>query len=191
MRLTGYRPDIGHLKVFGCIAYVHVPDELRKKLDPKAEKCIFIGYAQDKKAYKCYNPNTRQVVISRDVVFDELASWYKDKVDVMVDDIDSDIHVNFPNEVSTSLTGPTGSSDNSSVNPWNGRLRNEHGSTSSSAVDKGKKKVEGIGITGYESSGSKSLDEELGIPSVRTPGVRQERYVPPHARRFHRVSHRL
>jgi len=104
MRLTGYRPDIGHFKVFGCIAYVHVPDELRRKLDPKAEKCIFIGYAQDRKAYKCYNPNTRQVVISRDVVFDELASWYKDKVDVMVDDIDSEIHVNLPNEVSTSLT---------------------------------------------------------------------------------------
>jgi len=185
MRLTGYRPDIGHLKVFGCIAYVHVRDELRKKLDPKAEKCIFIGYAQDRKAYKCYNLNTRQVVISRDVVFDELASWYKDKVDVMVDDIDSDIHVNLPNEVSTSLTRPTGLSDSSSVNPWNGRLRNEHGSTSSSVVDKGKKKVEGIGITGYESSGSERLDEELGIPSVRTPGVRQERYVPPHARRFH------
>jgi len=71
------------------------------------------------------------------------------------------------------------------VKPWNGRLRNEHGSTSSSGVDKGKKKVEGIGITGYESSGSESLDEELGIPSVCTPGVRQERYVPPHARRIH------
>jgi len=86
-----------------------------------------------------------------------VASWYKDKVDVMVDDINSQTHVNLPNEVSTSLTGPTGSSDSSSVNPWNGRLRNEYGSTSSNGVDKGKKKVEGIGITGYESSGSKSL----------------------------------
>jgi len=71
------------------------------------------------------------------------------------------------------------------VNPWNGRLRNEHGSTSGSALDKGKKKVEGIGITGYDSSVSKSLDKELGILSLCTPRVRQERYVPPHARRVH------
>jgi len=103
MKLTGFRPDIGHLKVFRSIAYVHVLDEKRRKFDPKAKKCIFIGYAQDMKAYKCYNPNTRQVLISRDVVFDELASWYKDKVDVMVDDIDPDIHVNLPKENSTSL----------------------------------------------------------------------------------------
>ena len=44
-RYTGRKPDISHLKIFGCIAYVHVPDELRSKLDPKAEKCIFIGYS--------------------------------------------------------------------------------------------------------------------------------------------------
>ncbi|MCO5552099.1 hypothetical protein L7F22_005609 [Adiantum nelumboides] len=44
-KFTGKKPDLGHLKVFGCIAYVHVPDELQTKLDPKAEKCIFIGYS--------------------------------------------------------------------------------------------------------------------------------------------------
>ena len=50
-----------HLKVFGCIVYVHVPDELRTKLDPKAEKCVFIGYSLEQKGYKCYNPVTCQV----------------------------------------------------------------------------------------------------------------------------------
>ena len=39
-RYTGRKPHISHLKIFGCIAYVHVPDELRSKLDPKAEKCF-------------------------------------------------------------------------------------------------------------------------------------------------------
>ena len=43
-KYIGRKPDISHLKVFGCIAYVHVLDE-RTKLDPKAEKCIFIGYS--------------------------------------------------------------------------------------------------------------------------------------------------
>ena len=44
-KYTGKKPDVSHLKVFGCIAYVHVPNELHTKLDPKAEKCIFIGYS--------------------------------------------------------------------------------------------------------------------------------------------------
>ncbi|MCO5559564.1 hypothetical protein L7F22_013165 [Adiantum nelumboides] len=42
-KFIGKNPDVSHFKVFGCIAYVHVPDELRTKLDPKAEKCVFIG----------------------------------------------------------------------------------------------------------------------------------------------------
>ena len=64
------------MKVFGCIAYVHVPDELRTKLDPKAKKCVFIGYSLEKKGYRCYNPSTHDVRVSKDIVFDEMASWY-------------------------------------------------------------------------------------------------------------------
>ncbi|MCO5566386.1 hypothetical protein L7F22_020063 [Adiantum nelumboides] len=50
---TRKKPDVSHFKVFGCIAYMHVPDELRTKLDPKAEKCAFIGYSVEQKGYKC------------------------------------------------------------------------------------------------------------------------------------------
>ena len=60
-RFCGRKPDLAHLKVFGCIAYVHVLDELRTKLDPKEEKCVFIGYSLEQKGYKCYNPLTRQL----------------------------------------------------------------------------------------------------------------------------------
>ena len=48
-KYTGKKPDISHLKVFGCITYVHIPDERRTKSDPKAEKCIFIGYSLQQK----------------------------------------------------------------------------------------------------------------------------------------------
>ena len=42
-KYTRRKPNISHLKVFGCTAYVHIPDERRTKLDPKAKKCIFFG----------------------------------------------------------------------------------------------------------------------------------------------------
>ena len=73
---TGKKPDLSHLKVFGCLAYVHVPNELRSKLDPKAEKCMFIGYSLEQKGYRYYNPVTREIKVSTDVVFDELNNWY-------------------------------------------------------------------------------------------------------------------
>ncbi|XP_025674246.1 uncharacterized protein [Arachis hypogaea] len=72
---SGKRPSIHHFRVFGCIAYAHVPDQLRKKLDDKGEKCIFIGYSTDSKAYKLYNPVSKKVIISRDVTFDEKDIW--------------------------------------------------------------------------------------------------------------------
>ena len=32
-KFIGRRQDLAHLKVFGCITYVHIPDEKRTKLD--------------------------------------------------------------------------------------------------------------------------------------------------------------
>jgi hypothetical protein len=75
-RYFGRKPNLRHLRVFGSIAYVHIPKEKRKKLDAKAEKCILVGYSNEQKGYKCYNPRTKQACVSRDVVFDESASWY-------------------------------------------------------------------------------------------------------------------
>ena len=42
----------------------------------KAKKCILVGYSDEQKGYNCYNPRTKQARVSRDVVFDESASWY-------------------------------------------------------------------------------------------------------------------
>nr|KYP46330.1 Retrovirus-related Pol polyprotein from transposon TNT 1-94 [Cajanus cajan] len=68
---SGRKPSIRHLRIFGCIAYAHVPDQLRKKLDDKGEKCIFIGYNTNSKAYKLYNPvdNKSAIALCRNPVF--------------------------------------------------------------------------------------------------------------------------
>jgi hypothetical protein len=73
-KFTGKKPKVSHLRVFGCIAYVHVPDEKRSKLNPKVDKCIFIGYSLKQKIYKCFNLSIWKLQMSRDVVFDEMVS---------------------------------------------------------------------------------------------------------------------
>ena len=49
---SDYKPSVSHIRIFGCIAYAQVPETKRKKLDDRGEKCIFIGYSEELKAYK-------------------------------------------------------------------------------------------------------------------------------------------
>jgi hypothetical protein len=48
-KIIGNKLDVSHLEVFGCIAYVHVFYEKSSKLNPKAKKCVFIGYSLKQK----------------------------------------------------------------------------------------------------------------------------------------------
>lgn len=63
------KPDVSHMKVFGSVAYAHVPKQHRNKLGARAVKGVFVGYCSDKKAYRLYIDE--RVIISRDIVFDE------------------------------------------------------------------------------------------------------------------------
>ena len=65
------RPSVEHFRVFGCISHVHVPDNKRVKLDAKSLKCIFLGVSEESKAYRPFDPISRKIIISRDVVFEE------------------------------------------------------------------------------------------------------------------------
>ena len=66
---SGMSCSVSHFRVFGCVAYPHVPNKIRGKLDDQSEKCIFTGYSEQSKAYKFYNPITKKTIISQDVVF--------------------------------------------------------------------------------------------------------------------------
>ncbi len=63
------KPDVSNMRIFGSIAYVHTPKELRKKLDPKGKPGIFLGYEPHAKAYRVLVDG--KVKISKDVVVDE------------------------------------------------------------------------------------------------------------------------
>lgn len=68
----GRKPRIGHLHVFGCAAYVLVSREKRQGLDGHSLSSIFIGYPNNNVGWKVYIPKTKRVIVSRDVVFNEL-----------------------------------------------------------------------------------------------------------------------
>ena len=70
-RWYGREPDVSHLRTFGSLAFAHVPDEKRKKLDPKATEGIMVGYGDSSRVYKIWDPVSRTIITSRDVVFEE------------------------------------------------------------------------------------------------------------------------
>ncbi|GMI89878.1 hypothetical protein HRI_002657100 [Hibiscus trionum] len=63
-------------RVFGCVAFVHLHSPNRGKLDPRAVKCIFLGYSSTQKGYKCYHPPTRKFYVTADVTFVERESYF-------------------------------------------------------------------------------------------------------------------
>jgi hypothetical protein len=76
---TGKKPEVSHLKIFGCPVFVHIPKEKRNKLEPSGKKGIFMGYYEVSKAFKIYIPGHRHIEISRDVTFDEEAALKKSR----------------------------------------------------------------------------------------------------------------
>ena len=68
---SGKKPEVSHFQIFGSLTYSHVLSEKRTKLEPTAEKGIFVGYDETSKAFRIYLPSQRKVVVRRDVKFEE------------------------------------------------------------------------------------------------------------------------
>ena len=68
---TKRKPDLRHLKIFGCKALVIIPAAFRMKLDSKSKECIFVGYSDNTKGYRLVDPVIKKSQIARDVVFSE------------------------------------------------------------------------------------------------------------------------
>ena len=70
--LNGKKPDISHLRVFGCGAYVFIPEDVRvNRLAPRAEMMTFIGYTDGTKGYKFMRKPNNTIFHAVAALFDE------------------------------------------------------------------------------------------------------------------------
>lgn len=66
------KPNISHLRVYGCLAHRVIQKELRdSKYCPVTSSGVLIGFEEDNFNYKVYDLDARKVFIAHDVVFDE------------------------------------------------------------------------------------------------------------------------
>lgn len=76
-RYFGNKPNCGHLRIFGSIAFMKMQEKKRsgyqKKLEPRAKKTILVGYDRDY-TYRVYDPLDDKIIITRDVNIDETLS---------------------------------------------------------------------------------------------------------------------
>ncbi|KAJ9547861.1 LOW QUALITY PROTEIN: hypothetical protein OSB04_020404 [Centaurea solstitialis] len=72
---SGIKSDVDDFRVFGCVRNVHVPDAKRSKLDAKSQRCVLLGYSEESKGYKMFEPETKAIIINIDVVFEEAEIW--------------------------------------------------------------------------------------------------------------------
>ena len=79
--LKGRKPNISHLRVFGCKCFIHNNGKnLPGKFDARSDNGIFLGYSTHSKAYRLLNKRTMCVEESVHVIFDESNTISKEDV---------------------------------------------------------------------------------------------------------------
>ncbi|KAJ3501500.1 hypothetical protein NMY22_g18907 [Coprinellus aureogranulatus] len=59
----GNKPDLSLFRAFGCVAYVYIQKDKRKKLESHMEKAIFVGYPAGYKGWEFQYPDLEASVI--------------------------------------------------------------------------------------------------------------------------------
>ncbi|KAL3699066.1 hypothetical protein R1sor_017088 [Riccia sorocarpa] len=69
---NGEKPNVAYFRTWGCDAYALIPKKFRSKLEPKSEKCKFMGYCHGPRTYKLWDPAKRKMKETREVIFHEV-----------------------------------------------------------------------------------------------------------------------
>lgn len=89
------KPDVSHLRQFGCPAYPFVPSIFRRKWDPKSKaNQIFVGYEHNSGNYRIFDPNTSRISVTRNVIFNEELrhTTAEDGVWISIDEVSPEEH---------------------------------------------------------------------------------------------------
>lgn len=68
----GKKSDVKHVRTFGEEGFEHVPKQFTHKFDAKAKKVLLVSYEGESSNYRLYHPDTRKVMVSRNVIFCEV-----------------------------------------------------------------------------------------------------------------------
>jgi hypothetical protein len=90
-------------KKFGYVCFVHNTSPVISKLDAKSHKCVFVGYSNGKKGYKCYDPVKKKMFESLNVTFKETESYF-----VLSNAQSNTSPVTFQNTLEVVITLPSG-----------------------------------------------------------------------------------
>ncbi|XP_065880880.1 retrovirus-related Pol polyprotein from transposon TNT 1-94 isoform X1 [Euphorbia lathyris] len=77
-------------RIFGCTCFVRDVRPQVTKLDPKALKCVFLGYSRLQKGYRCFSPSLDKYLVSSDVTFMEHLPFFPMSSDISTGDTDVD-----------------------------------------------------------------------------------------------------
>jgi len=80
------KPTVKYFHVFGSKCYILAKRDYKRKMDPKSDEGIFLGYSTNSRAYKVYNNRTQVVMESINVVIDDVA---KESVPKVVPDVEA------------------------------------------------------------------------------------------------------
>lgn len=101
----GRKPNVKHMRIFGCVAYVKLVGPGLTKLSDRSAKMIFIGYESGTKGYRFFNPATGKLVVGRDAIFDENVSWDWANAAGNTDQLSGEFIVHYEDSDSNSTIG--------------------------------------------------------------------------------------
>ncbi|XP_049301969.1 uncharacterized protein LOC105228281 isoform X1 [Bactrocera dorsalis] len=110
---VGRKPSVAHLRVFGSLA-IALNKTISKKYRAKGKLMIMVGYSDMAKAYRLMDPDTRKVIVSRDVIF--LEDKYIGSNETSHDIVEFDVGEILPDADEASSSNEIGEDEQSEYN---------------------------------------------------------------------------